>query len=136
MTQFGTHVAGCLHTAAEGWSCDPDCPARKKIDDAETRAALREQQLRVRWSEKERDLTIHYPAKPDGHLAYAVICAHRMFYDYQAGRHEFDPSFADELKARGYDITTLRFSIQRDPFWLAARAIGDFLQWAAEGETP
>ncbi len=31
------------------------------------------------------------------------------------GEIEFDPSLVEDLEARGYDLTTLRFSIQKKP---------------------
>ncbi|HZG67765.1 MAG TPA: hypothetical protein VEZ12_13540 [Herpetosiphonaceae bacterium] len=52
--------------------------------------------LTVRWSKRERDLMIDYPAKCDGALMASAL-------------DELRP----ELEARGYDITTLRFSVAR-----------------------
>lgn len=34
MTSFGTHVAGCVHTAQNGWTCDAECPMQVKWGDA------------------------------------------------------------------------------------------------------
>lgn len=63
--------------------------------------------LRVRWSKRERDLLFlwdKYP--PDGHLLYGAFCVGT----------DGERSFAKELEARGYDLTTLRFQIRRkDP---------------------
>lgn len=71
--------------------------------------------LIVRWDKRQRDFVIHYPRKCDGHLAN-----NRIFSEWvtTGGTAEtwleckFEPSFADELKARGYDMTTLRFEIK------------------------
>ena len=56
--------------------------------------------FRVNWSKRERDLMIHYPlgsqTKCDGHWISGV----------------FDKEFTDELEKRGYDVTTLKFSIE------------------------
>ena len=65
--------------------------------------------LTVKWSKKEKDLIIHYPSRPDGALAHSAFCSEQ--------HHPFDDtwskSFVEELKSRGYDITTLKFSIQK-----------------------
>lgn len=53
--------------------------------------------LRATWSKRERDVIIHYPRKCDGHWLSGV----------------FDKAFTDELEKRGYDVTTLRFSVHR-----------------------
>ena len=56
--------------------------------------------LRVTYSKRERDLMMHYPlgfmTKNDGH--------------YLA--NTFSKAFTDELTQRGYDITTMKFSIE------------------------
>lgn len=61
--------------------------------------------LRVRWSRRERDLMFAYEQHPpDGHLMYGAFCVTPV----HGGR-----SLADELDARGYDLTTLRFQIRK-----------------------
>lgn len=68
----------------------------------------RETHLMLRWSKKERDLLYSYPTSPpDGHLLHAAFT--RPLFDGKM------PSFVDELKARGYDIETIRFSIAKKP---------------------
>jgi hypothetical protein len=59
--------------------------------------------LSARWDKRENDILISYPRSCDGHLLYSALC------------HGFDGGVAlvDELQARGYDITTLRFSVVR-----------------------
>lgn len=103
---------------------------KQKLD-RETRAILRAQRLRARWNKRDNDLWFYYPSKPDGHLLHSTLSAKHIRVG-SAYPHEWDDSFVEELKQRGYDITTLKFSVQRDPYWLAARAIGNFLQWAAD----
>lgn len=71
--------------------------------------------LTARWSKRENDVLYWYPSKPDGHLLHAVLSAPRQRYDYTTERMEYEPSLLEELKARGYDITTLRFTIERKP---------------------
>jgi hypothetical protein len=56
--------------------------------------------LRVKWNKKEHDLLAHYPrgknTKSDAHFLVGV----------------FDQEFIDELRKRGYDITTMKFSVE------------------------
>lgn len=74
--------------------------------------------LSVRWSDREEDFVIRYPRRPDGHLAYGIFCADRMRsnpgWKNRLGESpwDFDPSFVKELEARGYDLTTLQFSVR------------------------
>lgn len=49
--------------------------------------------------------------KADLHLLHYVIGAGH----WNPNDRKTDPSFLDELKARGYDLTTIRFSIQKLP---------------------
>ena len=70
--------------------------------------------LSVRWSKSEDDFVIYYPRSCDGHLVHHAFCGERM--RFEAGNKppfDFDPSFISELKARGYDVRTLRFSVKR-----------------------
>lgn len=70
--------------------------------------------LRVRWSKAEDDLLISYPRSCDGHLAYGALCGDRMRLAVgEKPPWDFDPSFVEELKRRGYDIRTLKFSVRR-----------------------
>lgn len=66
--------------------------------------------LRITWSKREKDLMFHYPNRPDGHLMHTLISHTRIN----------DKTLREELIARGYDITTLKFSIERradyDPY--------------------
>lgn len=45
----------------------------------------------------------------DGNLLLHMLCGKH----YPPGGFEPDPKFTDELKRRGYDITTLEFKIQK-----------------------
>lgn len=78
-------------------------------------ADTKETTLSVRWSKREGDLLFSHPAyAADGHLLYGTLCADRWRPDWDGGdvRGLRDPSFVKELEARGYDITTLRFSVR------------------------
>lgn len=56
--------------------------------------------LRVSWSKAENDVMFHYPlgvsTKSDGAYLASI----------------FTHEFCDELKSRGYDPTTMKFSIE------------------------
>lgn len=61
--------------------------------------------LKVWWCRRERDLRFSWDRhRPDGHLLHGVFAYTPCF----TGR-----TFWEELEARGFDITTLRFSIER-----------------------
>lgn len=66
--------------------------------------------LMLSYSKKERDIVIKYPSRYDGHLA------HGAFYGKQYNRIKefYDESFIEELIKRGYNIETLKFSIEID----------------------
>jgi hypothetical protein len=65
--------------------------------------------LTAYWGKESRrdyrkDLVFGSPCKPDGHLLYGALC----FTEVTGGK-----SLVQELEARGYDITTLQFSVKR-----------------------
>lgn len=68
--------------------------------------------LRVRWSKREQDFLVSYPRKCDGGLAIGLFCNKQQRFDYATRQVVFDPSFVDELEARGYDTKTLQFSVK------------------------
>lgn len=59
--------------------------------------------LQAFWSKKERDIMLNYPlgvlTKSDGHWLSGI----------------FNEAFTNELTARGYDVTTLKFSVMVKP---------------------
>jgi hypothetical protein len=76
-------------------------------------ASRKPDRLSVRYSKRQRDHVIDFPSKPDGHLLHGVLFAKRMRPDLATGGFTFEPSLADELAARGYDVTTLRFQVDQ-----------------------
>lgn len=63
--------------------------------------------LRIRWSKREHDLMFHHDRhRPDGHLMNYFFCF------LKSGQER---TFVEELEARGFDLTTLKFSILRKP---------------------
>lgn len=72
--------------------------------------------LSVWWSKKEKDLMFGGPSKVDCRLVNNVFCLKRarpLTVDEANPFGLFDPDFIHDLEARGYDITTLRFSVER-----------------------
>ena len=52
--------------------------------------------LKVKWSKSEQDLMCYYPKKSSCNYLFSKV---------------FNDDFEKEMIARGYDITTLKFSI-------------------------
>lgn len=69
--------------------------------------------LLVRWSKRHDDFLISSPSRPDGHLATLVLLSQRIRMGTLYGSPQFDLSFIDDLVSRGYDPTTLRFTIEK-----------------------
>lgn len=83
-------------------------------------------ELRVVWSAREMDLMFHRVRGPDGSLAQTVLCSNPCHGPSLLNPN--DPEalpFTAELERRGYDLTTLKFSIQlRDNHpWIKRDAI-------------
>lgn len=73
--------------------------------------------LSLIWDKKQKDFVIKYPRKCDGMLIFHKICSDVLEWDMEKNRKYEDYCFKkfnlkDELEKRGYDITTLRFSIE------------------------
>ena len=49
----------------------------------------------------------------DRALVMNLFTSKNMNYDYKNMKPTFDDSFIDELKSRGYDTSTIKFSIER-----------------------
>jgi hypothetical protein len=84
-------------------------------------AAPTDDKLVVFWSKREKDFLFRFPRSADGHYVNSVFCSDRPRVLYTRAEREdnggspvaYDPSFVKELERRGYDTTTLRFSVQR-----------------------
>jgi hypothetical protein len=71
-------------------------------------------ELWVNWSKREHDIQAHYPRSCDGNLLLNFFCTERLHYSIkQIGAVETGKSLIKELEERGYDITTLKFSIKK-----------------------
>lgn len=72
----------------------------------------RDTTLYAYWSKREKDIMFCYPRKVDGALLH-----------WQFGKHpeslsepfNLSKTLFQELDARGYDLTTFKFSIKRKP---------------------
>lgn len=71
-------------------------------------------ELVARWGKVEGEIDLCYdgPTRPDMHLLHNALTGKRGRPTISGG-FEWDDSFVEELKARGYDITTLRFSVRK-----------------------
>lgn len=65
---------------------------------------------RVRWSKREKDVSVSWPAVPNGKSNGGFILGHLCMAETM-----FGPTFIEELKARGFDVTTLKMSIEWKP---------------------
>lgn len=64
----------------------------------------------------EADMCIFYgenTPRCDRALVMNVFCAERPRLNLSSTKYEFDKSPVDELEERGYDLDTLKFSIER-----------------------
>lgn len=75
-------------------------------------AKEKKDKLILKWSKKERDLVCHYPSSADGSLTFGAFTSKRH-HPLPFPHGVWDGSFVEELKKRGYDITTLKFSVEK-----------------------
>ena len=68
-----------------------------------------ERDIKVRWVRGESDIVCWAPRRCDSALVIQSLC----FSTYGPGSFEEYPSLREELEKRGYDITTMRFSISK-----------------------
>ena len=66
--------------------------------------------IRLRWSKKEQDVEVAWDAQANGKPNAGMVLTH---FTWTPTLHEL--TFVKELERRGYDLTTLRFSIERKP---------------------
>lgn len=68
--------------------------------------------LRAFWSKRERDVLYEYCNKPDGHLLHDFFSYAKVPTSDNEG-NPISVTMLEELERRGYDLTTLRFSIKK-----------------------
>ena len=64
--------------------------------------------IRLRWSKKEQDVVVCWDAQENGQPNAGMVMTH---FTWTPTLHELP--FVKELERRGYDLTTLKFSIER-----------------------
>jgi hypothetical protein len=70
--------------------------------------------LTARWDARKRDIVYRTPRSHDGMALWGALAMKRARVDIgKPFGVVYDPSFLEELDARGYDLTTLRFSVQK-----------------------
>ena len=70
-------------------------------------------ELKVKWSKKEKDILFEYPRRCDGALLHYYMGSDTPVYDPCLDKkYELRKSLFKELEERGYDLTTLKFSIK------------------------
>lgn len=75
-----------------------------------------ERVLSISWSRREQDFVIKFPAKVHGNVAHSVFFNSRVRSDFkQVFGVAYEPSFVDQLRALGYDMTTMKFRVERLP---------------------
>jgi hypothetical protein len=94
--------------------------------------AIRKGVLSMRWSKRENDLLYEWGdgcKKADSSLLHHVIGCERQRFDFDAKKRgdaipiTWDPSFVKELELRGYDLTTLKFSVRKRELPLTVDAV-------------
>ncbi len=73
--------------------------------------------LKIKWSKKENDFMIYYPRRCDGHLIQAHLLGDVLRWGgidgIEKGWKNYIPfNLIEELKTRGYDLTTFKFEIK------------------------
>lgn len=68
--------------------------------------------LTVKYSKREKELICHYPDSSDSRMVYDMLHSKRH-HPLPLPYGEFNDSFLEELTKRGYDIKTLKFSIEK-----------------------
>lgn len=73
--------------------------------------------LSIIWDNRQNDFVIKYPRKCDGHLVSSRIIDDLLLWDFDKNSR-MEPfcykkeNLIEELERRGYDKTTLKFSIE------------------------
>lgn len=80
-------------------------------------AKINENKLSVIYDKRERDFVVKYPRKCDGALAISHLVGDVLRYKFPDEETKYPynfikENFIKELENRGYDITTLKFSIE------------------------
>lgn len=76
--------------------------------------------LKAFWRKKDNDLVVDGPCGPDRHLMFGALTMKRW-----TSEGNIDRSLFDELIMRGYDVTTIKFSVRmfRHPWITCGRNV-------------
>ena len=72
--------------------------------------------LSGRWNKREKDFWVSYPeSRADGNLLLTYMGSKRTTVKFGPSGiiYTEDPSLLEELDRRGYDLTTIKFSIEK-----------------------
>ena len=77
-------------------------------------------ELKAQWGKVEGDEDLAFAwgdgvSRCDARLLNSILANKRFYPSFKGalGTYETEQSFVDELEARGYDIRTLKFSVQK-----------------------
>ena len=79
--------------------------------------AIQENILSVKWSKRHNDFMINYPRSSDGRLIADALLSDQLRYCISDKDRPYPHNYTvenlkKELEERGYDLTTLKFSIK------------------------
>lgn len=81
-----------------------------KLDGEKIKRPKKKEKLIFEWNKKENDFMVHFPSRPDGSLVYSQFSTPR----YCQVSKQYKQSFIKELEKRGYNLKTLKFSVEID----------------------
>ena len=72
--------------------------------------------LTLAYNKRQKDFVVYYPRSPDGHLVLYHLLNDILQFDltkWGKGKIPYETfNFKKELEKRGYDLSTLKFSIE------------------------
>lgn len=76
-----------------------------------------ERKLSLIWDKRQKDFIVKYPRRCDGALIINTIVGDILKWSFYKEHKRESPAFdvfnlKEELEERGYDLTTLKFSIE------------------------
>ena len=73
------------------------------------------EKLTLRYDKRMNDFRIVFPEGQDGHLLFYHLLSDKLQYgeDKKNNTPYTKYNFAEDLESRGYDLTTLKFSIEK-----------------------
>jgi hypothetical protein len=78
---------------------------------------MKNNKLTLIYDKRQKDFVVHYPARCDGALIFNHFLQDNLSWRFPDKTNDYPfnfvkENFMDELEKRGYDIKTLRFSIE------------------------